>query len=166
MSQAITIQASDELAHQIHTLHRSAEDKQAFATDGIQELIDARLNVAALVETAKAAKGQHFRQWWDDQQLPTAWAARYLTIAKTFKRSTLGDKNQMKLIGIIPQDEQEQRPQQQREENSLEWIKLAGRLSTTLTEERISKMDNFQRRLAMDKLEPFIAIYKKLKGND
>ena len=163
----ITIQASDELAHQIHNLHRSAEEKQSFASDGIQDLIDARLNVAALVETAKAAKGQHFRQWWEENNLPTAWAARYLTIAKTFKRSTLGDKNQMKLIGIIPEDpEPEQRQQQQRPENSLEWIKLAGRLSTTLTEERIGKMDKFQRRLAMDKLKPFLEIYKKLENNE
>lgn len=165
MNDTTTIEIADNLANQIIILHTQAEVSQEVAMGRIEDLIDSRLNVAALVEAAKARHGQHFKQWWDDNELPSNWAARYLTIAKTSKRVHLGDKNQMRLIGILPEGAEEpQQPQQRREENALEWIKLAGRLTTTLTSDRIKSMDNFQRRLAIDKLKPFIEIYRELGG--
>lgn len=160
-----TIEISDNLAEQIINLHTQAEASQGVAMDRIEDLIGSRLNVAALVEAAKAKHGQHFRQWWEDNGLPDNWASRYLTIAKTAKRVHLGDKNQLRLIGILPEGAEEpHQPQQRREENALEWIKLAGRLTTTLTADKIKNMDSFQRRLAIDKLKPFIEIYRELGG--
>jgi len=160
----LTTPANDQLAAEIQRLHLKAEHCQAAAMDGINDLIETRISVAALVETAKANQGHHFRLWWESNHLPTEWAARYLTIAKTAKRVKLGDKNQLRLMGILPEPtgEEETKAPQHREGGSLEWIKLAGRLNTTLTKDRINQMDKFQRRLAIDKLKPLIEIYNEL----
>lgn len=163
--EAITTETTEAFAIRIKELHEAAEDYQLNTLATIQELIKKRVECAALVEAAKNAKGHAFRQFWEDAGLPLEWAPKYLKIAKTAARDTLGDKNQMRLIGIIPEHAEETtEPQTRRPVDSLAWIKTIGKLNTNLTEETIKGMDRFQRDLAIEKMKPLVETFYKIGG--
>jgi len=160
MNQELTTSLADE----IRRAHELSEGREQYARASIEELIEARVETATLVEAARASVGKgQFREWWETNKLPAGWAARYLKLAKTAKRHTLGDKNQMRLIGIIPTPEPMAAGEHQRQaDNPFQWVKIAGRLVTTLTADRISAMDAMERETAKMRLKPIVELYEKL----
>lgn len=156
---------SSSLIASIQQCHEIAEANQKNAVDGLSALIIARRETAALVEKAKAETGKGFREWWDNSGLPYGWAARYLTIARTAKRNALGDKNQLRLIGILPEIETGNKSEQQSKQvNPFAWVKAASRLAGSLPTDRISNMDDFEKREARERLKPIVDCYKALGG--
>jgi len=159
-----TISLSDELADQIRDRHEQANRKGAATLDSIKEAISDRVGVAYLVESAKAKHRGNFREWWRENGLPIEWAARYLKLSKTAKRAAIADKDQLRLIGLLPSATDHHEGQASRAVNPLEWVKWAGKLSTTLTSDRVKQMDSVQRQVALRTLEPVMALYKALQG--
>lgn len=160
------IAARAETTNTIRELHEKAESLQTDAIHGIQDLIDARLAVASLAESARANLGSAaYHAWWRDAGLPAEWDRKYITLAKTSKRIALTDKNQMRLIGILPEPEEEEgdtNRQKQNPDNHLAWVKIAGKLKATLTAEAISTMDTYEKQTARNHLKPLVDLYNSL----
>jgi hypothetical protein len=160
----LTTQTTDALVEEINREHEEADRLQQSTIISINTLIARRVRVAALVETAKANTGQGFRTWWETNNLPDGWAARYLLIAKTAKRQKLADKNQLRLLGILPEPESdgEERNHKRRADNPLAWVKVCGKLKASLTDDRIKQMDDTERQTAAMHLKPVVELYHAL----
>ena len=165
MSTTITHIAETELIAQIEQHHELAERRQMDAIDGINDLVEARLSTAALVETAKANLGHRFHQWWREYGLPTDWDHKYIRIAKTRDNLQLNDRNQLRLIGILPDIEHDGDGDNQgtvRPINPFAWVKIAGKLKATLTEDTVKAMDAHERQTARLHLKPLVELYNAL----
>lgn len=153
----------DQLITEIKSLHASADDLQDKAKSSILDTIAARLNVSELVAIAKARHGHHINKWWVDNDLPKDWLNRYITINKTARRAGLMDKNQLRLIGILPEPDSERASPEVKRSNPMQWIKSAARLPATIDMDR---MDQFERSVAIKQLKPIVDIYNKLNEDD
>lgn len=157
--------AADALADEIKDKHAQCGEIQSATMEHIAATIDARVAVARLVETAAATigSGVGFAKWWRDRDMPVGWAAKYLKLAKTADRHTLGDKGQLRLVGLLPEPEGGNEGNQ-RERNPFEWTKWAGKIKARLTIESIGTMGRMDREVAMKQLEPLVAVYEALKA--
>jgi len=164
----IDISTAEELAEHIRKLHFTAEGVQSDTIDGINRLIEARVAVATLAETARANLGNAYHQWWRDSGLPAEWDRKYITIAKTSKRLNLSDKNQLRLIGIVS-DEPESGADADgtrgtaRQSNPFAWVKFAGKVRANLSMDDISTMDDHERETARLHLKPLVELYNALE---
>lgn len=156
-------QATDSLAAEIQKRHKACQSVQNSALKKIEDTIAARIEVARLVEAAHASIGSgcKFAQWWRERKLPVGWAEKYLRLAKTADRHTLGDKNQLRLIGLLPEAEESDHSEA-RESNPFCWTKWAGKIKMTLTLDRINGMSRIDREIAARQLEPLVKVYNQL----
>ena len=157
-------EAVTELIEQIKNHHAIAEQLQSHAVDGIQSLINARIEVATLAEAAKSNLGSFYHTWWRDNGLPDGWSHKYIRIAKTSKRLNLSDLNQMKLIGILSDEDEEDEDNRnnKHEPNPYAWVKLAGKLRSLLTTDHIKTMDRSEKENARLHLKPMVDLYNAL----
>lgn len=162
MTAAAEVIAKDALAEAIRQRHEFAEEAKKLAADGITHAMQCYVETSQLVEALKNQTGNRFRQFWRDHQLPAGWDAKYLRLARTAKR--LPDKDQLRLIGIIPEAEDHHQNQQSQAPNPFAWVKWANKASSELTPERIERMDSFERRSAMERIKPLVDIYERLKA--
>lgn len=166
------IEARAELARSINQGHTEAESIQVNALSGINALIDARVRVASLAESARAQMGATgYHNWWRESGLPDGWGKRYITLAKTASRMSLSDKHQMRLIGIVPdyddsEDGGEQPTRSRPADNHFAWVKIAGKLRATLKPEMISVMDRYERETARNHLKPLVELYESLGNSE
>ena len=156
-------EAIDALANEIKARHESCNDIQQHATEAITATIGARVEVARLVEAAHSQirSSVAFAKWWRDQGMPDGWAAKYLRLAKTAGRNTIGDKGQLRLCGILPEAESGN-DGQRRDPNPFEWTKWAGKIRARLTVDSVQSMGEVDRAVAMKQLKPLVDIYEAL----
>lgn len=162
------IQASTEaLAAEIVHKHRECEGIQQDALSAITSTIEARVSVARLVETAHSliGSGVAFAKWWREQNLPAGWAAKYLRLAKTADRNMVGDKNQLRLIGLLPEPESGNAGNH-RKVDMFAWTKWAGKICHTFTPEFTEKMGSIERASAAKLLEPIVELHRKLSSSN
>lgn len=152
------------IASEIKRRHEACQQVQSTAVGWIGQTIKARIEVAGLVEAAHATigSGVKFAKWWREMDMPCGWAVKYLRLAKTADRHTLGDKDQLRLIGLLPEPEKGASGVA-REPNLFIWTKWAGKIRTTLTPESIAKMSTMDREIAARQLEPLVKVYADLK---
>ena len=158
-------ESAKALADEIKQRHEACQWIQEGAIQSIHDTIKARVEVARLVEAAHATigSGVRFAKWWRDADMPVGWAAKYLTLAKTADRHALGDKGQLRLIGLLPEAEHGNQGQH-REPSAFAWTGWAGKIRRTLTPEAIKGMGQTDREVAAKQLEPLVEVYNELKG--
>jgi hypothetical protein len=152
-------------AREIHERHEQLMQKGGNLRDAMVAHCEEAIRIARLVEAMHAQLGgRRFADWWHEQRLPVGWAERYMRLAHTAERNTLGDKDQLRLIGILPEAEAGSDPQKRQEQNPYEWVKLTGRLTAVLTPEAIRSMGEVDRRVALQKLEPMKRVIAELEA--
>ena len=158
-------ESTKALADEIKQRHEACQGIQDDALEQITNTIRSRIEVARLVETAAATigGGVRFAKWWRDMDMPVGWAAKYLTLAKTADRHALGDKGQLRLIGLLPGAEHGNTGQQ-RQPSMFAWTGWAGKIKRTLTPECIKSMGQTDREVAAKQLEPLVELYHSLTG--
>lgn len=158
-------ESTSALADEIKQRHQACEGIQSGALEAISNTITHRIEVARLVETAAATigSGVRFAKWWRDMDMPVGWAAKYLTLARTADRHALGDKGQLRLIGLLPEAEHGHTGEK-RERNLFAWTGWAGKIRRTLTDETIEAMGQTDREVAAKQLEPLVDLHRRLTG--
>jgi len=122
-------------------------------------------DIAILVETVHAELGgRRFVHWWRDQNMPPGWAEKYLRLARTRKRNAIADKDQLRLIGVLPAPETTTQGQQARAANPYAWIKWSAKISKSFPTESIKGMDETDRQMALKHLEPIAELIDSLRG--
>lgn len=164
-AQALTDEALAALARRIHDSHSGLQSRvEAFRSEA-GEICSVAITIAREVETAWATLGgRRFKEWWDAQKLPVGWADRYLTLAKTAERHTLGDKDQLRLIGVLPEADGHNEGVQ-RERTGYEWLKHVGKINSTVTVQDIGRMGAAEQRMAYEKLKPLKALIAALESS-
>ncbi len=156
----------EKIISEIKTLHANADKLQDTAKDNILDTINARINVAELVAIAKAKHGHHIGRWWVDNDMPKDWLHRYITIHKTASRAELMDKNQLRLIGILPEPDSERATPEVKRSNPMQWVKSAAKLPSIID---VYRMDTYEQTVALGQLKPIVDIYNvliEMKANE
>lgn len=154
----------DSIAEEIQRLHDEAEHAQAVARESIENLVAIRRKAGALAETARNADRKNFHKWWRDAGLPEEWDSRYCRIANASHRNAMGDKIQLQLVGVLPPAEARAATQSAVSENPFAWTKMAGKLKASLSDEKLSKMDDATRVVAIKHIKPIADLFVKLGG--
>jgi hypothetical protein len=154
----------DSIAEEIQRLHDEAEDAQSVARESIENLIAIRRKAGALAETARNADRKNFHKWWRDAGLPEEWDSRYCRIANASHRNAMGDKIQLQLVGALPPAEARAATQSSVSENPFAWTKFAGKLRTSLSEEKLAAFDEGDKEIACKQLAPIAQLFVKLGG--
>lgn len=159
-------QSREALAREIHDRHNALEKRAGETRDAITATCSEAMELAKLVEAAHSSMGgKQFALWWREQKLPVGFAEKYLTLARTSDRHTLGDKDQLRLIGVLPEAEHGAAEQQQRQQaNPLAWVSYAGKLNASITIESVRAMPAAERHIVLQKLLPLKAIIAELES--
>ena len=148
------------LADEIRAAHERASGQVNGAKVAIEDAINASLNCAALVETARAEWGGMFPDLWRELVgLSPLDAKRYISLHSTAQRCL--DKRQLILTGIIEQPEQgeqEQRPPA----DPFAWCRWVPKIKDSFTKEQVERMTSDQKAVARRTLAPLVEIYEEL----
>ena len=151
-------------AAEINRRHKALEARTEAARSVILETCEEAISIARIVESAHTTLGgKGFKDWWDEQKLPVGWCSKYLTLARTAERETLGDKDQMRLIGIIPESESHNEGNR-REQDDLGWIKHIGKARQVLTIEKLKTMNSTERHVAKEQLRPLVEMFNAIEA--
>jgi len=131
------------LAVLIADKHQEAETKAHETAERIRETIEARLEVAALVDTAKAEHGKRLKDWWSRNLPPTLSmdaGRQYMRLHRIADREA-PDKRQLMLAGILgaPVGRGEQ---QRQEADPMAWATLIQRLTRELEKQHPKNWPN------------------------
>lgn len=148
------------LADLIAEKHAAAGGKVDGARVAIEDAIQASLQCAALVETARSEWGRKFPDIWRDVVgLSPLDAKRYISLHSTAKRCL--DKRQLLLCGIIEQGEQGEQ-QERPPADPFAWCRWVPKIKDSFSSEKIGRMSYDQRAVARKTLEPLVEIYNAL----
>ena len=161
---ALVASARDTQAETIRERHGQLMAKMDMTKDCVQSTITDAFDIAKLVEAARATIGSQFAKWWRDQDLPAGWVARYIKLAKTAGRNTLGDKDQLRLIGILPEADTHNDNQRAHGADPFAWTKQAGKLKAAFTVQSVGGLSKVERITAMQHLKPIVEVYEALKA--
>jgi len=154
--------ASSEIKARHDALIQSRED----ALTKVSEVCAEAVSIAAIVEQAHSILGGvGFAKWWRDQEMPAGWGKKYLTLARTKRDNLIADKDQLRLIGIIPEAANHNDQHQERQQNPFAWIKWSNKISKTFSQMDIKSFDETDRLAALKHLQPIKEIIANLEGN-
>ncbi len=161
----MTQDALEALAVQIDARHTTNLGRvEALRSDTIT-LCNEAFEISKLVMSAFETLGpRRFVTWWRERNLPPGWARRYLTLNRTAGRHTLGDKDQLRLIGILPEAESDNVGSNKRQENHLGWLSHVGKINRSVTVQTIGKMSRPEVVMALQKLAPIRELIKALEA--
>jgi len=155
----------EEAARTIQAQHAAFIHARVDAIDQTEKVCNQAADIASLVETVHAALGgRRFMAWWDEQKMPPGWAARYLKLARTADRRTLADKDQLRLIGVLPEPETTTTGQSRRRPNPFAWIKWTAKIRKSFPEQSLEVMDEAERKAALKHLKPIRELIDRLEG--
>lgn len=153
------------LASEIKERHKAMISRVKSLRDETLNACEEAMNISRLVEAALSTLGgRRFKIWWDEQGMPVGWAPKYLTIARTMRSNILGDKNQLRMIGILPEAETDRDPQFKRESDPLDWLRWAVKIRANVTLDKLSSLDESEAHVVMSQLEPLVEIYNTVKA--
>lgn len=157
--------STDELARNIHERHSELQCSVASVRASAEEACKEAINIAQLVAIAHAELGgKRFIEWWREQKLPNGWAGKYLRIAATASRKTIGDKDQLRMIGILPEsDSHNAGTERERKKSGIDWAKWIGKTRAELSKERVSRMSRTEAEVAITLMKPLIEVYNELR---
>lgn len=159
-------EALSEAAIEIRNRHAELEQETYHARNFAQAACSKALEISTLVEQVHATLGgPRFASWWRDQNLPAGWGKKYLTIARTRREQIELDKDQLRLIGILP-DNHHGNPgthHQADGQSSFAWIKWAAKIPAAIPPEKVKDMDEADRRSALKHLEPIKRLIEELE---
>ena len=166
-SRAILAAASHEVAAvQIKAKHDNMLQRRDGAAEEIASVCHDAAEIAFLVQTVHSEMGgARFAHWWREQDMPAGWAAKYLRLAKTANRKALADKDQLRLIGVLPEPDTHNDNQSPRPVNPFAWIKWSGKIASAFKPMQIGSMDEADRFAALKNLEPIEKIIRELRGD-
>lgn len=158
-----SIVIKDTLSDSIRQRHFEAERLQDSAMANISALIEKRIEAASLVESARAQLGRAaFREWWKESGLPLEWDSRYLRLAKTAARARLMDRNQLRLVGILPEAESDGKELRQRDQGFSAWAKNVGKIQRMIQPEKVKAWTRDERAIAASILKPLAEAYARI----
>lgn len=160
----LTNEALAALAKRINENHNAAQTRVAAVREEVEDICSLSISIAKEVEVAHAyLGGPRFKKWWDDQKLPVGYASKYLTLAKTSDRHTLGDKDQLRFIGVLPEADGHNEGTERGKSDAFDWVKPAGKIRAKLTLDSIGKMGSTEREIAWRQLRPLFETLMELK---
>lgn len=158
---------ADPIAKEICKQHALAVESTKNAQSAINTAIERWSKCGEFAEVAFGMAGGNtakFMRQWKDMGLPVSEARRLMRIARTFQRNTLGDKDQLRLIGLLPEAEQGNEGQG-RSKDSFAWLNWAGKINAAVTDDSIDRMADVERKIALAKLEPLKRLIERLEMN-
>ena len=151
----LKIEAVNEAAAEIRRKHEEFLQERYHAGNYLKATCEKALGIAALVEQVHATLGgARFATWWRDQNLPQGFDKTYLRIARTKRDNIEADKDQLRLLGILPEPQGHNEGTSHKGETSFAWIKWASKIPSALPVEKVKSMDEADRRAALKHLEP------------
>jgi hypothetical protein len=161
----LKVEAINQAAIEIRRRHEKLEQEKYHAVNFVASALKEAVEIATLVEQVHATLGgARFAQWWRDQNLPEGWGRRYLTIANSKRDNGLIDKDQLRLLGILPDPQGHNEGTSRKGETSFAWIKWASKIPSALPVEKVKDMDEADRRATLKHLEPIERLIAALRS--
>lgn len=152
-------------ANEIKARHDHMIRHRETAVNDMHQVCLEAIEIAGLVETVHSELGgRRFVEWWRSCDLPVGWADRYLRLARTAERAQLHDKDQLRLIGILPEAVGTTAGQQHRDPNPFAWIRWTQKIIKTIPVESVESMDAADRSAALKHLQPIKELIAKLEA--
>lgn len=157
--------ALNQAAAEIMRQHEDFIQTRYHAGNYLKSTCEAAIRISALVEQVHATLGgARFAQWWRDQGLPDGWGKRYLTISKSRRDNIEADKDQLRLIGLLPEPSGHNEGHTRQDHSAFAWIKWAAKIPKSFSVDRAKGMDETDRRAALKHLEPIERLIAELKS--
>ena len=159
---AASLEAS---ANEIKEMHIAMMRQRDYALEQISGVCEQALSISAMVEQVHGSLGgAAFAKWWRDNEMPIGWGKKYMTLAKTKRDNRLADKDQMRLIGIIPEPDTHNDQHQKQKLNPFAWIKWCSKIHKTFDQMDITTFDDADRFAALEHLKPIKEIINQLES--
>ena len=167
-----TEELSTSLAAEITAKHSEALSIAGQARENIDKALNAAADVGTLIDKAKDHYHGRLHEWLRRHvpTLPVDQADVYLGIHKVRQRRDCleADTRQLKLIGLLGEDQLGEGPIKSVRSDGSRWIKWAGHIAQHFREvdstRPIETWESFERKALADTLEPMVALYKRAGG--
>lgn len=154
----------DASAEEIRRRHEQMMRDRDIAISETEKVCHEAFDIAVLVSAVhKQVGGRRFAEWWREKNMPVGWADRYLKLARTAGRRDLPDKDQLRLIGVLPEPEESTIGQHKRQPNPFAWIKWSAKITRNFPAEAVETMDEADRIAALKHLQPIKELIAKLE---
>lgn len=148
------------LAAEIIDRHKAAQEAVQEAKGRIDGALQASIECAEFVETAKAEwKGSFSRRWRDEVGLDVDVAKKYRTLHASKGRKV--DKAQLLLLGVVERPT-EQKEQFKRPKDPFGWAKYVAKAREEIDEDEIAKLTPEQKAVARDTVKPLLNQMQKI----